>query len=143
MPNESGSPLPGLDGVVVESKQADDDRIRTVHVGTDWTWVGVCPQCTVRSRRSKGWVCTNEAGAAARSTSSGSIAACADCGGMRYEIHAALPATPTTNAAAYGGPAPAEHGESHPVSTSATADPQTRNPGTENGDRLRRTGSRR
>jgi len=58
MPNDSGSLLLGLDGVVVESVQIDDDRIRTVHVGTDRPWVGVCPQCTVRSRRSKGWVCT-------------------------------------------------------------------------------------
>lgn len=30
-------------------------------------------------------------------------------------------ATPTTNAAAYGGPAPANHGESHPTGTNATA----------------------
>ena len=42
----------GSDGVVVESVQVDDNRIRTVHVGTDWTWVGVCPQCTVRTRTS-------------------------------------------------------------------------------------------
>ena len=58
MPNDSCSLLLGLDGVVVESVQIDEDRIRTVHVGTDRAWVGVCPQCTVRSRRSKRWVCT-------------------------------------------------------------------------------------
>ena len=41
--SQSSSLLLGLDGVVVESVQIDDDRIRTVHVGTDRTWVEVCP----------------------------------------------------------------------------------------------------
>ncbi len=58
MPNDNGSLLLGLDGVVVDSVQIDDDRIRTVHVLTGPDWVGVCPQCRGRSSRSKGWVIT-------------------------------------------------------------------------------------
>ena len=58
MPNNSGSLLLGLDGVVVESVQIDDDRTRTVHVLTGPDWVGVCPGCGDRSSRSKGWVTT-------------------------------------------------------------------------------------
>ena len=58
MPNNNGSLLLGLDGVVVDSVQIDDDRTRTVHVLTGPDWVGVCPQCRGRSSRSKGWVST-------------------------------------------------------------------------------------
>jgi hypothetical protein len=38
-------------------------------------------------------------------------------------------ATLTTNAAAYGGPAPANHGESHPAGTNATANCEAAKPG--------------
>ena len=58
MLNNNGSLLLGLDGVVVDSVQIDDDRTRTVHVLTGPDWVGVCPQCRGRSSRSKGWVST-------------------------------------------------------------------------------------
>jgi transposase len=58
MPNNNGSLLLGLDGVVVDSVHIDDDRTRTVHVLTGPDWVGVCPQCRGRSSRSKGWVST-------------------------------------------------------------------------------------
>ena len=58
MPNNNGSLLLGLDGVVVDSVQIDDDRTRTVHVLTGPDWVGVCPECRGRSSRSKGWVST-------------------------------------------------------------------------------------
>lgn len=83
---------------------------------------------------------------------------CAERGGLRYEIHAALDRfyrfcaartapevigfdrtveawqnpiiaaaqTGLTTAAAYGGPAPVEHGESHPASTNATANCEDR-----------------
>ena len=54
MPNNNGSLLLGLDGVVVDSAHIDDDRIRRVHVLTDPGWVGVCPECRGRSSRSKG-----------------------------------------------------------------------------------------
>ena len=50
--------LLGLDGMVVESVDLDDDGSRTVHLGTDPVGVGICPGCGVRSRRSKGWVRT-------------------------------------------------------------------------------------
>ena len=58
MPQTSGSLLLGLDGVVVESVHVDVDRTRTIHVLTALDWVGVCPGCTARSSRSKGWVTT-------------------------------------------------------------------------------------
>lgn len=58
MPQTSGSLLLGLDGVVVESVHVDVDRTRTIHVLTALEWVGVCPDCTSRSSRSKGWVST-------------------------------------------------------------------------------------
>jgi transposase len=58
MPQTSGSLLLGLDGVVVESVHVDVDRTRTIHVLTAVDWVGVCPGCTARSSRSKGWVTT-------------------------------------------------------------------------------------
>jgi transposase len=58
MPQTSGSLLLGLDGVVVDLVQIDVDRTRTVYVLTAVDWVGVCPGCTVRSSRSKGWVST-------------------------------------------------------------------------------------
>lgn len=43
MPNNDGSLLLGLDGVVVDSVQIDDDRTCTVHVLIDPDWVGVRP----------------------------------------------------------------------------------------------------
>jgi hypothetical protein len=49
MLNNNGSLLLGLDGVVVDSVQIDDDRTRTVHVLTGPDWVGVCPECRGRS----------------------------------------------------------------------------------------------
>jgi transposase len=58
MPQTSGSLLLGLDGVVVESVHVDVDRTRTIVVLTAPEWVGVCPDCTSRSSRSKGWVST-------------------------------------------------------------------------------------
>ena len=58
MPNDNGSLLLGLDGVVVDWVQIDDDRTRTVHVLTRPDCVGACPLCGGRSSRSKGWVCT-------------------------------------------------------------------------------------
>ncbi|MCW2626461.1 ISL3 family transposase [Mycobacterium sp.] len=58
MPHSSGSLLLGLVGVVVESVHVDEDRIRTVHVRTAADWVGLCPGCSARSTRSKGWVAT-------------------------------------------------------------------------------------
>jgi hypothetical protein len=58
MPQTSGSLLLGLDGVVVESVHVDVDRTRIIHVLTADDWVGVCPGCTARSSRSKGWVIT-------------------------------------------------------------------------------------
>ena len=45
----------------------------------------------------------------------------ADCVRMPAVRTAVPSATPTTNAAAYGGPAPADHGRSHPAGTNATA----------------------
>ena len=50
--------LLGLDGMVVESVDRHEDGSRTVHLGTAPVWVGICPACRVRSRRSKGWVRT-------------------------------------------------------------------------------------
>jgi hypothetical protein len=41
--------------------------------------------------------------------------------GLAGHASCSASATPTTNAAAYGGPAPANHGESHPAGTNATA----------------------
>ena len=58
MSDSSGSLLFGLDGVVVESVHVDIDRTRTIIVLTALEWVGVCPDCTSRSSRSKGWVST-------------------------------------------------------------------------------------
>lgn len=53
------SRLLGLDGIVVAFVHVDDDGpTRTVHVRTDPARVGICPQCTIRSARSKGWVST-------------------------------------------------------------------------------------
>ena len=42
----------------MESVQVDDERVRTVHVGTAAQWVGVCLHCRTGSSRSKGWVRT-------------------------------------------------------------------------------------
>lgn len=58
MPHSSGSLLLGLDGVVVESVTVEQDQTRTVHIGTADEWIGVCPQCSTRSSRSRGWVVT-------------------------------------------------------------------------------------
>jgi transposase len=58
MPQTSASLLLGLDGVVVESVHVDVDQTRTIHVLTAVDWVAVCPGCTARSSRSKGWVTT-------------------------------------------------------------------------------------
>src|SRR5271156_6878217 len=58
MPQTSGSLLLVLDGVVVESVHVDVDRTRAIHVLTAVDWVGVCPERTERSSRSKGWVIT-------------------------------------------------------------------------------------
>jgi len=44
--------------VVVESVHVDVDRTRAIHVLTAVDWVGVCPERTERSSRSKGWVIT-------------------------------------------------------------------------------------
>jgi transposase len=58
MPHDS-SRLLGLDGIVVAFVQVHHDGpTRTVHVRTDPARVGICPQCTIRSARSKGWVTT-------------------------------------------------------------------------------------
>ncbi|VBA62297.1 hypothetical protein LAUMK41_05688 [Mycobacterium attenuatum] len=56
--SQSSSLLLGLDGITVESVEIAEDRIRTVHVLTAADRVGTCPECAIRSSRSKGWVVT-------------------------------------------------------------------------------------
>ncbi|VBA44548.1 hypothetical protein LAUMK136_05671 [Mycobacterium attenuatum] len=56
--SQSSSLLLGLDGITVESVEIAEDRIRTVHVLTAADRVGTCPECAIRSLRSKGWVVT-------------------------------------------------------------------------------------
>lgn len=59
--SQSSSLLLGLDGITVESVEIAEDRIRTVHVLTAADRVGTCPECAIRSLRSKGWVVTRPA----------------------------------------------------------------------------------
>ena len=56
--SKSSSVLFGLGSVVVDRVEIDTDQVRTVHLSTAESWVGICPNCQVRSRRSKGWVTT-------------------------------------------------------------------------------------
>lgn len=50
--------LLGLEGIVVDTVTLDEDGGRVVVVGTAEEWVGKCPKCRARSKRSKGWVTT-------------------------------------------------------------------------------------
>jgi hypothetical protein len=54
--NVSGSLLLGLDGDVVDSVQSMTAGPERSMLSAAPDWVGVCPQCRVRSSRSKGWV---------------------------------------------------------------------------------------
>jgi hypothetical protein len=56
--SKNSSLLLGLDGIIVESVEANHDQRRVLHVRTAPEWVGVCPDCGVRSQRSRGWVLT-------------------------------------------------------------------------------------
>jgi transposase len=56
---DGSSLLLDLDGVVVESVRRLDDDSRLVQIETASNWVGVCPQCWQRAKRSKGWVLTS------------------------------------------------------------------------------------
>ena len=50
--------LLGLEGIVVDTVTLGEDGVRVVVAGTADEWVGKCPKCATRSRRSKGWVTT-------------------------------------------------------------------------------------